>query len=247
MRTDLCPGSGGSRPAGNPGDRPAGQWARPRAEVTARRARPPRSAQIPARPPRASCRRALRPCVPRTSGARAARTPGSCHLHPRHRRMPHPRRQRYRGPVRWCAGSLPARQHQGQQFIGQGSRRTFPRCTRRQPRPGQGTRRRRRPRGGRRRRRRAWCRKGWSCPYGPICHPAHATGSDDAEVQHTSPRHICRQMLSGQRGCPGHQVRRSPLENDPPAVTSGTGPQVDHPVGVRHHRLVMLNHDHRLA
>ncbi|HTX83460.1 MAG TPA: hypothetical protein VME44_14815, partial [Streptosporangiaceae bacterium] len=37
------------------------------------------------------------------------------------------------------------------------------------------------------------------------------------------------------------------LEDDPAAVVAGAGAEVDDPVGVRHHRLVVLDDDDRLA
>ena len=38
-----------------------------------------------------------------------------------------------------------------------------------------------------------------------------------------------------------------PSNDDPPAVVAGARPEVDDPVGVRHHGLVVLDHDDRLA
>jgi hypothetical protein len=43
------------------------------------------------------------------------------------------------------------------------------------------------------------------------------------------------------------QCSRRPLEHHLPAVMTGAGAQIDDPVRVRHHRLVMLDHDDRLA
>ena len=45
----------------------------------------------------------------------------------------------------------------------------------------------------------------------------------------------------------GDQVGGRALEDDPAAVVAGAGAEVDDPVGVRHHRLVVLDDDHRLA
>ena len=59
--------------------------------------------------------------------------------------------------------------------------------------------------------------------------------------------HERRQVLAGQRRPLRHQLRRRPLEHDPSAVVTGAGAQVDDPVGVRHHRLVVLDDDYRLA
>ena len=43
------------------------------------------------------------------------------------------------------------------------------------------------------------------------------------------------------------EVGRRALEDDPAAVVAGARAEVDDPVGVRHHGLVVLDHDHRLA
>ena len=45
----------------------------------------------------------------------------------------------------------------------------------------------------------------------------------------------------------GDQIRRGALEDDLTAVAAGSGAEVDDPVGVGHHRLVMGDDDHRLA
>ena len=54
-------------------------------------------------------------------------------------------------------------------------------------------------------------------------------------------------MPAGEGGAVGDEVRRGALENDLPAVVAGAGAEVDDPVGVRHHGLVVLDHDDRLA
>jgi hypothetical protein len=54
-------------------------------------------------------------------------------------------------------------------------------------------------------------------------------------------------VLTGQGRAVGHQVGRRALEDDPTAVVARAGPEVDDPVRVCHHRLVVLDHDHRLA
>lgn len=59
--------------------------------------------------------------------------------------------------------------------------------------------------------------------------------------------HIFGEVLPRQRGALGDQICRGALEDDATAVMSGARSQVDDPVGVRHDRLVMLDHDHRLA
>src|SRR3954453_23360686 len=59
--------------------------------------------------------------------------------------------------------------------------------------------------------------------------------------------HVGRQVLAGEGGTGGDEVGRRALEDDPAAVVAGAGPEVDDPVGVRHDRLVVLDHDDRLA
>src|SRR5690606_12618630 len=58
---------------------------------------------------------------------------------------------------------------------------------------------------------------------------------------------VLRQVLAGQRRASGDQVGGRALEDDLPAVVTGARTDVDDPVGVGHHRLVVLDHDHRLA
>jgi hypothetical protein len=58
---------------------------------------------------------------------------------------------------------------------------------------------------------------------------------------------VCREVLAGERRAVGYQIGRRPLEDDPAAVVAGARAEVDDPVGVRHHRLVVLDDDHRLA
>ena len=53
-------------------------------------------------------------------------------------------------------------------------------------------------------------------------------------------------MLSGQRRFCRHEIGRRALEHDPPAIVARARTEIDDPVGVRHHGLVMLDHDHRL-
>ena len=45
----------------------------------------------------------------------------------------------------------------------------------------------------------------------------------------------------------GDEIGGRPLEHDPAAVVAGAGAEVDDPVRVRHHRLVVLDHDYRLT
>ncbi len=54
-------------------------------------------------------------------------------------------------------------------------------------------------------------------------------------------------MLAGERRPVGDELRWGALEDHLAAVMAGAGADVDDPVGVRHHRLVVLDHDHRLA
>src|SRR5688500_13540596 len=58
---------------------------------------------------------------------------------------------------------------------------------------------------------------------------------------------VGREVLAGERGAGGDEVGGGALEDDPAAVVAGAGAEVDDPVGVRHDRLVVLDHDHRLA
>src|SRR6185369_10969835 len=58
---------------------------------------------------------------------------------------------------------------------------------------------------------------------------------------------VGREVLAGEGGAGGDQVRGCALEDDPAAVVAGPGTEVDDPVGVRHDRLVVLDDDHRLA
>lgn len=45
----------------------------------------------------------------------------------------------------------------------------------------------------------------------------------------------------------GYQIARRSLEDDPATVVSGSRPDVDDPVRVRHDCLMVLDHDHGLA
>jgi hypothetical protein len=54
-------------------------------------------------------------------------------------------------------------------------------------------------------------------------------------------------MLSGQRRPIGDDLHPCALEDDLATVVTGAGADVDDLVGVCHHRLVMLDHDDRLA
>src|SRR5688500_3576043 len=58
---------------------------------------------------------------------------------------------------------------------------------------------------------------------------------------------VGREVLAGECGAGADEVGRRALEDDPAAVMAGSRAEVDDPVGVRHHRLVVLDHDHRLA
>ena len=54
-------------------------------------------------------------------------------------------------------------------------------------------------------------------------------------------------MPAGEGGPGGDEVGGRALEDDPAAVVTGTGPEVDDPVGMRHDRLVVPDDDDRLA
>ena len=54
-------------------------------------------------------------------------------------------------------------------------------------------------------------------------------------------------MLASEGGAGGDEVGGCALEDDPAAVVTGARAEVDDPVGVRHHRLVVLDDDDRLA
>jgi hypothetical protein len=52
---------------------------------------------------------------------------------------------------------------------------------------------------------------------------------------------VGREVFTGEGGASGDKVGRGALEDDAPAVVAGAGAEVDDPVGVRHHRLVVLD------
>jgi hypothetical protein len=54
-------------------------------------------------------------------------------------------------------------------------------------------------------------------------------------------------VLTRERRAGGHGVCRDALEDDAAAVLAGAGNEVDDPVGVGHHRLVVLDDDGRPA
>jgi hypothetical protein len=54
---------------------------------------------------------------------------------------------------------------------------------------------------------------------------------------------VGRQVLAGEGGASGDKVRGRALEDDAAAVVTGAGAEVDDPVGVRHHGLVVLDDD----
>src|SRR6202035_5215415 len=54
-------------------------------------------------------------------------------------------------------------------------------------------------------------------------------------------------MLAGEGGAGGDEVCGCALEDDPAAVVSGAGAEVDDPVSVCHDRLMVLNDNDRLA
>jgi hypothetical protein len=54
-------------------------------------------------------------------------------------------------------------------------------------------------------------------------------------------------VLAAERGPRRHQVGRRALDDDAAAIVAGAGAHVVDPIGVRHHRLVVLDDDDRLA
>src|SRR5439155_8477269 len=58
---------------------------------------------------------------------------------------------------------------------------------------------------------------------------------------------VGREVLAGEGGAAGDELGGRALEDDPTAVVAGAGAEVDDPVGVRHHRLVVRDDVHRLA
>ena len=56
-------------------------------------------------------------------------------------------------------------------------------------------------------------------------------------------RRVGREVLARERGARGDEVGGRALEDDAAAVVAGAGAEVDDPVGVRHDRLVVLDHD----
>ena len=54
-------------------------------------------------------------------------------------------------------------------------------------------------------------------------------------------------MLSGECGAVGDELLGSAFEDDPTAVVTGSRAEVDDPVGVRHHGLVVLDDDDGLT
>src|SRR6185436_5159628 len=56
-----------------------------------------------------------------------------------------------------------------------------------------------------------------------------------------------RQMLTRERRLLRNERGRRAFEHDAPAVVTGARSEVDDPVGVRHHRLMVLDHDDRFS
>src|SRR5256885_10915898 len=52
---------------------------------------------------------------------------------------------------------------------------------------------------------------------------------------------VSREVLAGEGGTGGDEVGGCAFEDDPAAVVAGAGSEVDDPVGVRHHRKVVLD------
>src|SRR5207248_6743341 len=77
-------------------------------------------------------------------------------------------------------------------------------------------------------------------------HPVR-TGARSAGLTEPALTDVGREVLAGEGGAGGDDVGGRALEDDPAAVVTGAGAQVDDPVGVRHDRLVVLDDDDRLA
>ena len=56
-----------------------------------------------------------------------------------------------------------------------------------------------------------------------------------------------RQVLASESGAVGYEVSGRALKDDPAAIVSGAGTEIDDPVGVGHGRLVVLDDDERPA
>src|SRR5205085_5438795 len=74
-----------------------------------------------------------------------------------------------------------------------------------------------------------------------------STGRSASGRSQPAPHDVGREVLAGEGGAGGDEVGGRALEDDPAAVVTGAGAEVDDPVGVRHDRLVVLDDDDRLA
>jgi hypothetical protein len=54
-------------------------------------------------------------------------------------------------------------------------------------------------------------------------------------------------MPAGECRAVGYQVGGGSLEHHPAAVVTGAGAEVDDPIRVSHHSLMVLDHDYRLT
>src|SRR4051794_19123928 len=77
--------------------------------------------------------------------------------------------------------------------------------------------------------------------------PAFSTLSRPGSGRQRSRADVGGEVLAREGRACGDEARRRALEDDPAAVVARARAEVDDPVGVRHDRLVVLDHDHRLA
>ena len=80
-------------------------------------------------------------------------------------------------------------------------------------------------------------------PADSVCGP-NRRFARPTEVEEKSCADVRGQVLPGQCRSGGNQLSGRSLEHDATAIVTGTRPQVDDPVGVHHHGLMMLDHDH---
>ena len=59
--------------------------------------------------------------------------------------------------------------------------------------------------------------------------------------------HVFGEVLSGEGRTGGDKVGGCALEHNPASIMAGSRAEVDDPVGVGHHCLVVFDHNHRLS